>query len=121
AAVLCLRQRKLGYAIGFISGTFWLWMGGFLTTFVWNGFQRVEMLIRAGSVDRLDVLIAAPAAIATRAFARACAIGYFRLPNKSWRDLIVIASAAAIVPAYFLAIFAVFKPQYLEMFRRLVR
>ena len=121
AAVLCLRQSKLGYAVGFVSGVFWLWMGAFLTTFVWNGFQRVEMLIRTGSVDRPDVLIAAPAAIATASLALASAIGYARLPDKRWRDLIVIASAVAIVPAYFLAIFAAFTPQYLQMFRRLVR
>ena len=121
AAVLCLRQRKLGYAVGFVSGVFWLVMAGFLTTFVLNGFQRVEMLIRTGSVDRLDVLIAAPAAIATACLALACAIGYARHPDKRWRDLVIFASAVAIVPAYFLAIFAAFTPKYLEMFRRLIR
>ena len=44
AAVLCLRQSKLGYALGFVSGAFWLWTGGLLTTFIRNGFERLEML-----------------------------------------------------------------------------
>ena len=121
AAVLCLRQSKLGYALGLVSGTFWLWMATALNSFVRNGFERLEMLIRTGSVDRPDVLIAAPAAIATGALALFCVIGYARLPNKRWRDVAVMTVAAVIVPSYFLAIFAAFTPQYLEMFRRLVR
>jgi hypothetical protein len=121
AAVLCLRQSKLGYALGFVSGAFWLWMATALNSFVRNGFERLEMLVRTGSVDRPDVLIAAPAAIATAALALASVIGYVRLPDKRWRDVVVMAAAAALVPGYFLAIFAAFTPQYLEMFRRLLR
>ena len=34
AAVLCLRQNTFGYALGAVSGAFWLWMAGFLTAFV---------------------------------------------------------------------------------------
>ncbi len=121
AAVLCLRQSKLGYAIGLVSGAFWLWMAGSLTTFVWNGFQRVTMLIRTGSVDRADVLIAAPAAIAMAGLVLSSVIGYARLPGKRWRDLAIVIAVVVLVPAYFLAIFAAFTPQYLGMFRRLVR
>jgi hypothetical protein len=39
AAVLCLRRKKLGYALGVASGVFWLWTAGFLTTFIRNGFE----------------------------------------------------------------------------------
>src|SRR4029077_8115527 len=35
-AILCLRQIKFGYALGVASGAFWLWMAGFLTTFIRN-------------------------------------------------------------------------------------
>ncbi len=121
ATVLCVRQRPFGYALGFVSAVFWLWMGGGLTTFVWNGFQRLEMLVRTGSVDRLDILIAVPAAAATTVLALSAAAGYARLPGKRWRDAGVFAATAVLVPAYFLAIFAAFMPQYLEMFRRLVK
>jgi hypothetical protein len=120
AAALCLRGRKLGYALGVVSGAFWLWTAGFLTTFIWNGFERLEMLVRTGSVDRADILIAVPAAIATAVLALSSAIGYARLADKGWRDSVMFAAAAVVVPAYFIAIFAEFAPQYLEMFRRLV-
>jgi hypothetical protein len=115
-----LRKSTLGYAVGFVSSVFWLWMAGSLTTFVWNGFQRVAMLMRTGAVDRPDVLIAAPAAMATAVLALSSIAGYARLPGKSWRDAAIIAAALVLVPAYFLAIFAAFMPQYLEMFRRLL-
>src|SRR6266513_5857450 len=63
AAALCLRHNRFGYALGVVSGAFWLWTAGFLTTFVRNGFERLAMLIRTGAVDRFDILIAVPAAI----------------------------------------------------------
>jgi hypothetical protein len=120
AGVLCLRRRKPGYALGLAGGVFWLWTAGFLTTFIRNGFERLEMLLRTGSVDRPDILIAVPAAVATAGLALSSAIGYARLPNKSWRDVAVLAAACVMVPVFFLAIFAAFAPQYLQMFRRLV-
>jgi len=64
AALLCLRRTRFGYPLGAVSGTFWLWTASFLTSFVRNGFERVSMLMRTGHVDRPDILIAAPAAIA---------------------------------------------------------
>src|SRR4029078_10829506 len=57
AAVLCVRSRKAGYALGIAGGAFWIWCRGFLTTFVRNGFERLNLLIRTGSVDRADILI----------------------------------------------------------------
>jgi hypothetical protein len=120
AAVLCLRRSKLGYALGFVSGAFWLWTGGLLTTFIRNGFERLEMLVRTGAVDRPDILIAVPAALAAAGLVVSAAIGYGRLPHKTWRDSAVLGAAVVMVPAYFIAIFAAFAPQYLGMFRRLV-
>ena len=120
AAVLCLRRNKFGYALGLASGAFWLWTAGFLTTFIRNGFERVEMLLRAGSVDRPDILIAVPAAVATAGLALSSVLGYARLPNKSWHDAAVLAAAIVMVAAFFVAIFAAFAPQYLQMFRGLI-
>jgi hypothetical protein len=121
AAILCLRQSKFGYALGVTSGAFWLWTAGFLTTFVRNGFERLVMLLRTGGVDRLDILIAVPAAIATGGLVLFSVVGYARLPNKSWRDLGPLVAALVVVPAFFIVIFAAFAPQYLGMFRGMLK
>jgi len=118
AGLLCLRRNRSGYALGVVSGAFWVWMAGFLTTFVRNGFQQLAILVRTGSVPRLDVLIAAPAALATTGLAIFSLASYLRLPNKSWRDAGVLAVALVAVPAFFLAIFKLFAPRYLAIFQR---
>lgn len=120
AAVLCLRRSKLGYALAIVSGAFWLWMAGFLTTFVRNGFERLDILVRTGSVDRPDILIAVPAAVAMTGLVLLSGVGYARLRNKSWRDVTPFAAAIVSVPAFFLGIFAAFAPQYLAMFKKIL-
>ena len=120
AAALCLRRRTFGYALGFVGGVFWLWTAGFLSTFIRNGFERLEMLFRTGAVDRPDVLIAVPAAMATAGLALCCVLGYAQLPNKSWRDAAVLGAAVLAIPAFFLGIFAAFMPQYLRLFSGLL-
>ena len=117
AASLCLRQRKFGYMLGAASGAFWLWTAGILTTFVRNGFERVSMLLRTGHVDRPDIIIAAPAALVTSGLVIFSLCGYSRLRNKSWRDLGLFVAATGLVAGFFVAIFAAFAPQYLNMFR----
>jgi len=119
AAALCLRQRKFGYMLGVSAGAFWLWTAATLTTFVRNGFERVLMLLRTGHVDRPDILIAAPAALATGGLVIFSLWGYFRLRNKSWSDVGLFVAAMALVASFFVAIFAAFAPQYLGMFRHI--
>ena len=120
AAVLCLRRNKIGYALGLVSGAFWIWTAGFLTTFIRNGFERLAMLLRTGSVDRPDIFIAVPAAVAATGLALWSVLGYARLTNKSWRDSAVLGAVVVMIPAFFIAIFAALAPQYLQMFRGLV-
>jgi hypothetical protein len=120
AGALCLRRHKFGYLLGAASGAFWLWCAGTLTTFVRNGFDRLALLIRTGTVDRPDVLIAVPAAMATGGLVLFSAWGYSRLRSKSWADLVRFIATFALVFAFFLAIFALFAPRYLGMFRRLL-
>ena len=117
AATLVLRQHKFGYALGVAGGAFWLWTGGFLTSFIRNGFERLATLIHTGSVDRLDILIAAPAAIATGGLVLFSVAGYAQLPKKSWCDAGLLLGSVVLVALFFLAIFAAFAPQYLGMFR----
>jgi hypothetical protein len=91
-----------------------------LTTFVRNGFERVAILLRTGHVDRLDVLIAAPAVSVTGGLVLFSLWGYFRTRNKSRSDLGLFAMAMAVVAGFFVAIFAALTPQYLGMFRHIV-
>lgn len=120
AAALCLQRRKPGYVLGVASGAFWLWIAGTLTTFIRNGFERASMLLRTGHVDRLDVLIAAPAACATGGLVAFSLWGYFRLRTRSWTDIWLFLIAFVGVAAFFLGIFAAFAPRYLGMFKPLV-
>ena len=102
------------------SGAFWLWTAGTLTTFIRNGFERLAMLLRTGHVDRLDVLIAAPAACVTSGLVVFCLWGYFRIRDKSWTDLGLFLVTFGVVALFFVAIFAAFAPQYLGMFKHLL-
>jgi hypothetical protein len=120
AAILCLRRVRFGYPLGAVSGAFWLWTASFLTSFVRNGFERLSMLVRTGHVDRPDILIAAPAAIACGGLLVFSLLGYLMTPSKSARDFAFFVAALVLVPAFFIAIFTAFAPQYLGMFRRLV-
>lgn len=120
-AILCLRQIKFGYLLGVATGAFWLWTGGFLTTFVRNGFERLATLLRTGSVDRFDILLAVPAAIASGGPVLFSLAGYASLPNKSWRDAGLFLAALVLVAAFFVGIFAAFAPQYLGMFRGILK
>ena len=121
AVLLTLRRRKFGYMLGAAAGAFWLWTAGFLTTFVRNGFERVAMLVRTGHVDRWDILIAVPAAIATSGLVVLSLWGYSRLQGKSLNDIGGFVAAALLVAGFFVAIFAVFAPQYLGMFGHIFR
>lgn len=117
---LCQRKPKLGYALAFASGAFWIWTAGFLTTFIGNGFERVIMLIKTGTVDRPDILLAVPGFIGTFGLVVFSLIGYWRLTNKSWKDFLLLLAMALLVFAFFILIFAGFAPQYLGMFRGII-
>jgi hypothetical protein len=119
AAVLVLRRIKLGYMLGVAGGAFWLWTAGLLTTFIRNGFERAAMLLRTGHVDRLDILIAVPAACATAGLVLFSIWGYLRARNKLWRDFGLFAATLGAVAGYFVAIFAIFAPRYLGQFRHI--
>ena len=111
AAILILRQNKFGYALGTVSGAFWLFTAGLRTTFIRNGFER----LLAADWSRPDLLIAVPAALATGGLALFSIAGYARQGKRS-RDAIVFAAALVLVPAFFIGIFAAFAPRFLGMF-----
>lgn len=119
AAVLCLRQRKLGYLLGAASGGFWLWVAGTLTSFVRNGFERLAMLVSTGHVDRWDQFIAAPAALSTGGLVVFSLWGYARHRSKAPLDLAVFVAVLGSVAAFFVLLFWLFAPRYLTLFNRL--
>jgi len=112
AAILILRQHKVGYALGFAGGAFWLYTAGFRTTFIRNGFERLF----ANDWSRSDLLIAVPAALATGGLALFSIAGYARQPKRA-RDAIVFVVALVLVVAFFIGIYAAFAPRFLGMFR----
>jgi hypothetical protein len=118
AAVLCVRQRTFGYALAAASGAFWLWIASTQTSFVRNGFERVEMLLRSGRVDRWDQFIAVPAALATGGLIVFSLGSYLLAPKRPLRDVAAFVIAAASVTAFFSAIFATTGPQYLPLIKR---
>ena len=115
--LLCLRHKKFGYALSFASGAFWLWTAGFLTTFVRNGFGQLDHLISTGTLERFDVFIAVPAAIGTAGMVIFSITGYLRLSRKSLSDILLFVLAIILVTIFFLVIFELFAPRYLQMFR----
>jgi hypothetical protein len=120
AGALCFRYSKFGYALGFAGGALWLWMAGVLTTFVRNGFERIAMLIKAEHVDRPEIMIAVPAALATAGLVLFSLWGYALL-SKRWKDIGIFVLAAVLVGGFYFGIFAAFAPQYLGMFNKVVR
>ena len=118
SAWLCMARRTFGYALGAASGAFWLWVASTQTSFVRNGFERAAMLARTGSVDRWDVFIAAPAALATGGLVVCSLWSYARGRKALVRDAALFLLAAALVGGYFTVIFATAGPQFLPLVRR---
>jgi hypothetical protein len=115
---LCQRNSKTGYMLAFACGTFWIWTAGFLTSFIRNGFERVIMLLKTGTVDRPDILLAIPGFIGTFGLVVFSLIGYRQLENKRWSDFLQLLVMIVSVFLFFVLIFWVFAPQYLGMFDR---
>lgn len=121
AAFLIVRGHKYGYLLGIAGGAFWLWSAGFLTRFVRSGFERLEMLLQTGHVDRWDVFIAVPAAIGTGGLLLFSALGYARSAKKLPSDVVRFAATTAIVAGFFIGIFYFFAPRFLGIFKPVLR
>jgi len=116
-ATLAFRPSKFAYALTFAGGVMWLWCGSGLTTFVRNGFQMLLLSVRTGHVQRPDLLIAIPAALATGGLVLLALTGYGKIRGKSAADFLLFAACFGGVWAFYLCIFAAFTPRYLQMFQ----
>ena len=121
AASFGWRRNKIGYALGVASGVFWLWLAGWLVTFVRNGFEVLALSLRTGRIVRPDVLIAVPAAVGTAGLVVFSLVGYLRLTNKSRRDLALFSAVFLAIAGFFVGIFAAFAPQFLTPLKNLLR
>ncbi len=115
AGWLCVRRVKAGYMLAIAGGVVWLLIAGMRTTFVRDGFRLAGRLLQTGRVEQADVLIAAPAALATAGMALFGAWGYLRVRDKSFVDVGLLAGATVCIVGYFVAIFAMCAPQYLPL------
>jgi hypothetical protein len=120
AGWLCLRRVKIGYLLAIASGLFWLWVAGTRTTFVREGFRFAMRLLQTGQFERPGILIAAPAALATGGMVLFGLWGYLRARNKGWSDVGVLAVLFVCMTGYFMAICAVFAPQFLRLFAGII-
>jgi hypothetical protein len=121
APILCLKKKKFGYFLAFASGGFWLWTAGFLTTFIRNGFEQLEMFIKTGSISRFDIFIAVPAASGTAGLVFFSLLGYINQPKKRMKDILLLLLACLLIATFFVIIFWLFAPKYLEMFQNIFR
>src|SRR6476661_5010508 len=106
AGWLCARRGKIGYLLAIAAGLFWLWVAGTRTTFVREGFRFALRLLQTGHLERPDILIAAPAALATGGMVLFGLWGYLRARNKGWGDAGVFAALFVFMTGYFIAICA---------------
>jgi hypothetical protein len=120
AGWLCVRRVKMGYLLAIAGGLFWLWVAGTRTTFVREGFRFAMRLLQTGQLERPDILIAAPAALATGGMVLFGLWGYLRARNKSVADVGLLIAAFVGMTAYFIAICALFAPQFLQLFAGII-
>ena len=118
-AILCARQKKVGYALGAMAGLLWLGLASRGSTFIESGFQVLAVSLRTEHVVRPDLLIAVPGALATGGLTVCSAIGYGQLTNRRLSDAALFGGAAALVILFFFGIFAAFSPQFLVPLKHL--
>jgi hypothetical protein len=117
---LCRKIPKVGYALAFAAGAFWILCAGFLTTFIRNGFERVVEFVETGRVDRPDILLSVPGFMGTFGLVVFGLLGYWQLQDKRGSDFFLFAGMFIAILLFFLLIFFLFTPQYLGMFRQLI-
>ncbi len=112
-AALSFRHSKFGYGMGISIAAFWNGYNLFLSGFIGAGFRQWAAFFRTGRVTNPVHLVATPAGIIHFALIACLIWAYARLPNKRARDVFILLASSVVVTAYFIAIIAVFWPQFL--------
>jgi len=114
---LALRGNRWGYFIGISAAGLWDYTNLFVTTFFFNGLERLAEWVRTGHLTRPDLLIAVPAWLSNFLVIWGCVWAYSRLRAKPLTDVGAFLLAFALTTGFFAADMALFQPRYLPLFR----
>jgi hypothetical protein len=117
---LSRRGNRWGYFIGLSAAGLWDYANIFVTTFFFNGLQQLTQWIRAGRLERPDLLIAVPAWSANLFVIIGCLWAYSRLPGKSLADVGRFLLAFVLTTGFFALDIALFQPRYLGLFPQML-
>lgn len=112
--VLSLRQNKWGYGIAIAIATLWNSFNTFSGFVFTAGFRQWAVFLDHGRVTD-PVHLLAPLAWFDHVALIACSgWAYVRLPQKRLSDIAILLGSFLAVSMYFVAIIAVFWPQFLN-------
>ena len=117
--VLVARGSRWGYFIGASAAGLWDYANIFATSFFFNGLGELSRWARTGRA-RSDLLIAVPAWFANLLVVVGCGWAYARLRPKGAGDVGRFLLSFALTTGFFAAAMAVFHPDYLGIFPRLL-
>ncbi len=118
---LCYRRMIAGYGAGIGIALFWNVGNLFVTTFIREGCLTLVHLVRTGHDPHPELIVAPVAAAAHFVLIAACLAAYVLRPKKRPLDLLIlVASAFGAVVAFYLIV-RVWGPQYLNIFRTMLR
>lgn len=120
AMVLSFRGNRWGYFIGISAAGLWDYTNLFVTTFFFNGLERLSEWVRSGHLERPDLLIAVPAWFSNFLVIWGCIWAYSRLPVKPLTDVGAFLLTFALTTGFFAADMALFQPRYLASFPRML-
>jgi len=114
---LGLRRSRWGYFIGISAAGLWDYANIFVSTFFFNGMERLVQWIQTGQLQRPDLLIAVPAWFSNLAVVIGCVWAYTRLREKSLADAAKFLLTFVLTTGFFLLDVIIFQPRYLPLFR----
>ena len=120
AMALSLARSRWGYFIGISAAGLWNYANLFVTTFFYNGLERLSEWIHTGHIARPDLLIAVPAWLSNFIVVAGCLWAYARLPEKRRSDIAGFVATFALTSGFFAADMALFQPRYLPIFPKLL-
>jgi hypothetical protein len=114
--ILTRKNSACGFGAGVFIAASWNYVAIFVDSFVWNGIQQLNMLVRTGQVEQPDQLIAVVAAGGHFLLIIACLAGFLgtRPGLKQWGQFF---AGGVIAIGYFIAIILA-TGQYIDLLKR---
>ena len=120
AAWLSLRGNRWGYFIGFSAAGLWDYINLFVTTFLVSGLHWLAVSIGAGTLQRIDQLVAIPGWIGNFMVIVGAILGYCRLTDRQLLDAGRLILAFALSTTFFGTVIFFCQPRYVPLFRALL-